>query len=472
LLTISFAVIITRNYIVKQVMAKKVNEGGVDDPESFIQRMPQRMAKMGHACSVICPKCGKKHTVLKNWPDGLEKQGWGTTCGCGQRLPLSSYFAESAVGGSPGHSAQKVANNLLETEEDDLSRLLDYGIPGVEVKAESPVKRTVYLRGQVVGWVYYGHETPPESMPLEWRNYYKEHPWTAIPISPRRTGKDCDSLSNAVRWLVLKDYVEAERAKRQQESIDPDDIDPEEYAMTTEPGVGSLHDELKKMYDHVGVHVDEPKVSLRKGERRWVVTCRRSTPLPIKSFGLDANKWRNQIVHYLNQWGNQNEMFVDQVEIHGFFRKNVTFTFVTTPYTYSEEVWQQRFGKKPQQEALDPDDPESYLRATLPKFKWEQSLLQTLREFHPTGVLYSATGTDRAAVVSATTYFDPEKDDWRMRFYEVVKTFLHKVMFHGSTYRLYCHKKHNTRPGYDEWYALITINLDVPQHTPMVEEIL
>ena len=70
---------------------------GIDDPddaESMVKRV--RPAKMGEVVNIICPKCGLKKQVFKNWPDDAPR-GWGYQCQCGAFIPLVNIVVEAVA---------------------------------------------------------------------------------------------------------------------------------------------------------------------------------------------------------------------------------------------------------------------------------------------------------------------------------------------------------------------------------------
>lgn len=64
------------------------------DPKNFIMAQPDP-ARLGQQVRLECPGCGKVKLLLKNWPDGLEDQGWGSKCACGVFLRYRDAIPES-----------------------------------------------------------------------------------------------------------------------------------------------------------------------------------------------------------------------------------------------------------------------------------------------------------------------------------------------------------------------------------------
>lgn len=67
------------------------------DPKDFILNQPPRYAPMGQQMRLDCPSCGRSRLVMKNWPDGLEDQGWGSKCECGTFLRYRNAVADPAL---------------------------------------------------------------------------------------------------------------------------------------------------------------------------------------------------------------------------------------------------------------------------------------------------------------------------------------------------------------------------------------
>src|SRR5512143_387601 len=83
-----------------------------DDPEAMVKRTHQ--AKLGELVDMICPKCGHKRQLLKNWPDDFE--GWGSKCEvCDTFIPYPQHVIE-AEEPEPEIDAEKYAKETLQPE--------------------------------------------------------------------------------------------------------------------------------------------------------------------------------------------------------------------------------------------------------------------------------------------------------------------------------------------------------------------
>lgn len=77
-------------------LAEGVAQPDPDDPEAMLQRV--RPAKLGELVSLICPVCGDKHEVFKNWPDDAPRE-WGFECKkCSAHIPVPQVVVEAADG--------------------------------------------------------------------------------------------------------------------------------------------------------------------------------------------------------------------------------------------------------------------------------------------------------------------------------------------------------------------------------------
>lgn len=104
-----------------------------DDPQTFLRHA--RSAKMGDLVTVVCPMCGDKRQLFKNWPDSSHTPSLGSTCGkCGGLIELGSALAEAIE--DPDAEMDKEAYTKDTLVPDDMLKSLGYQF--VETQIEEP----------------------------------------------------------------------------------------------------------------------------------------------------------------------------------------------------------------------------------------------------------------------------------------------------------------------------------------------
>lgn len=85
-----------------------------DDPAAYVQRT--RQAKLGELVVEICPGCGHKKEVFKNWPDNMP--GLGSPCEkCGTFIPLAQRVVEAdEPQPEPEIDAEKYTRDTLQPQ--------------------------------------------------------------------------------------------------------------------------------------------------------------------------------------------------------------------------------------------------------------------------------------------------------------------------------------------------------------------
>lgn len=85
-----------------------------DDPEAMLQRT--HMAKMGDLVDVVCPTCGDRRQLFKNWPDGTKD--WGSACAkCGSFIPLPNMVVDSLADPDADLNPEEYANDTLNVDQ-------------------------------------------------------------------------------------------------------------------------------------------------------------------------------------------------------------------------------------------------------------------------------------------------------------------------------------------------------------------
>lgn len=258
--------------------------------------------------------------------------------------------------------------------------------------------------------------------------------------------------------LVAKDRESYGKYEESQEDLG----DLENYISTTEPGVGSLRSGLKQFYDYVGVHVKDAPICVLANQKKWIVTCRRETPMPMP--GADAAEWKNQIQTWMEKWADQNKLRIlwsgrryhGKVKFHGFIRKNLTLTFETAPagapllHGWSDHV------ANIQYESLDDeDDPEKMVDRMARLATWERDLYNRLWEFHPYGIGYQIAGTEYGGIIAADLFFPPEKDGFADRLFYFLREAMPKF-FHLWSMNMWTWKKE--QDWREEWAIVFLYN--------------
>jgi len=295
---------------------------------------------------------------------------------------------------------------------------------------------------------------------------------------------DWRSMDMLIGWV--KEQVESRGYKlkddffgKTYEALDPDDPElythPDKFSEqpTYEKIEGALRRMLAPYYSRVTINrrpgmfnsagsltrMSKPTVDRFHDNYVWTIHCNRDTPLPLTLAnralpGYDID-WREQVKHWFEKWAAHANLSLLKFEIYGRLRKDPTFQFETV-----------RIG--PLKEALNPDDdPENYLPAYLDRQREvvEQKLMEALWKWHPYGVGYNSVIGPQVAMVSATTYFPPEKDNFAIRFKDFVidwftKNKLLTVHFHKLT------AGGGHEKDYPRWSIFLSLNADWPPDEP------
>lgn len=295
---------------------------------------------------------------------------------------------------------------------------------------------------------------------------------------------DWRSMDMLIGWI--KEQVENRGYKlkddlfgKTYEGLDPDD--PELYThpekFKEQPDYEKIESALRVMlapyYTRISVNrrpgmfntagsltrMSKPTTERFQNSFVWTIHCNRDTPLPLSIAnrnlpGYDLD-WRQEVKHWFEKWAAHSNLSLLKFEIYGRLRKDPTFQFETIS-----------FG--PIKEALNPDDdPENYLPHYMDRQRevLEQKLMEDLWKWHPYGVGYNCVISPRVAMVTAQTYFPPEKDNFAGRFRDFVLDWFtkNKVMT--------VHFSKLTAGGglekdYPRWSVFLAVNAEWPPDEP------
>lgn len=296
---------------------------------------------------------------------------------------------------------------------------------------------------------------------------------------------DWRSMDMLIDWI--KEQVEARGYKLKDDLFgktyesegDPDDPDlylhPEKY--TEQPSYEKIESALRVMlapyYSRVSVNrrpgMFNPAGSPTRMSRYtsspfqdsfvWTIHCNRDTPLPLSivnrnlpGYNLD---WRQEVKHWFEKWAAKSGLSLIKFEIYGRLRKDPTFQLETA-----------RFG--PLKEAADPyDEPEKYLPVYFDRQREvvEQKLMEALWKWHPYGVGYNSVIGPQVAMVTAQTYFPPEKDNFAGRFRDfVIDWFTKNKLLTVHSHKLTAGGGHDK--DYPRWSVFLALNMDWPPDEP------
>jgi hypothetical protein len=191
----------------------------------------------------------------------------------------------------------------------------------------------------------------------------------------------------------------------------------------------------------------------------WTVHCRRSSllRLPLEDENRQKIDWRREVKNWFDRWALENQIFLlgSTFKIQGRLRKDPTFTF---------ETYRVEGGPAPRQEAQAEGEsheptPEEFLSAMSLAEGWPADLRDALWKFHPYGCGYTVWGIGQMAVVTATTYFPPNQDDYAARFKQLVVDWLvsHEIMPVKEAV-LRSQKAPGRSNDYPEWNLTLWIN--------------
>lgn len=300
---------------------------------------------------------------------------------------------------------------------------------------------------------------------------------------------DWRSMDMIIGWI--KEQVESRGYKlkddlfgKTYEGLDPDDPElythPEKFSQ--QPSYEKIESDLRVMlapyYSRVNVNrrpgMFNTAGSLTRMSKPtsagpfqnsyvWTIHCNRDTPLPLSvanrnlpGYNLD---WRQEVKHWFEKWAARHNLSLLKFEIYGRLRKDPTFQFETVS-----------FG--PLKEALDPyDEPEKYLPVYMDRQRevLEQRLMEDLWKWHPYGVGYNGVISPNVAMITAQTYFPPEKDHFALRFREFVIDWFTKNKVMAIHFDKLTagggHDKH-----YPRWSVFLALNADWPPDEPAYVE--
>lgn len=336
---------------------------------------------------------------------------------------------------------------------------------------------TLVDRQEHTGLDLVGHEPVWK---IDWRTMDMLIPWVKQQVESRG-------------YKLVKDEVDGVSFGYQYEGLDPDDPElythPERY--TQQPSDEKIEGELRRMlapyYTRVSINKRPGLFASREliqrnvpgepegAEHRipfkdgwvWTIHCNRDTPLPLPPTrpyvghrGPDPNSWRNQVESWFEKWAKDAGLYLFNFEIYGRLRKDPTFQFQTA-----------RIG--PLKEAAE-DDPEQFFAHHVKTVDWDRDLAEALWKFHPYGVGYNVIGFPRGAYIAATTYFEPDKDDFARRFRDYAINWLKENRIMPLKFaKLYTFPHANRPKDYPQWSVIAAINVpwadkDLPEHAPTV----
>lgn len=194
----------------------------------------------------------------------------------------------------------------------------------------------------------------------------------------------------------------------------------------------------------------------------WTIHCNRDTALPIpknvsayRGSLIGGVDWRSQVQQWFHDWARESGLHLNSFKIYGRLRTDPTFQFETM-----------RIG--PLKENEDDDlTPEQFIAHHIDRQDVKEELLEALWKWHPTGVSYNALVAPRLAIIMATLYFPPEKDDFYLKFVEFVKNWIvNRKLFPVTITKLTGGPHHPFDSNYPRWGLTLAINMDWPPDSP------
>lgn len=398
---------------------------------------------------------------------------------------------------------RSLASRLLENDEDfnvsgEINRLTTSLHPDYEIESEgnhwnvykklatpSPYASKNTPLGTsghnaFIGEITYDDmaDMPKETMTPEQIAHWDTHRWMASAGHREEDRKFCASFKEAFIWVVSRN---AEKRAKLRESEDLDSPDPyiKPDLFTGQPSEEKIESQLRVK---LRPYYPDVRISKRPGMFHgrtggnvkitdnyiWTIHCNRDTQLPLEkntyayrgspyANGVD---WRSQIEQWFRDWASESGLLITNFEIHGRLRKDPTFQFETT-----------RLGRLKENE--DDLSPESYFANFVDKSDLQNEILGALWKFHSGGVSYNAMIGPRFALVSATLYFPPEKDDFYKRFVEFVTNWItQRKLFQITDTKLTGGPHYPHDSNYPRWGLILTINMngwpsDTPAYVPV-----
>lgn len=383
---------------------------------------------------------------------------------------------------------RSLASRLLENDEDfnvsdEIARMTTTH-PGYEIEAQGGhwnVYKLMDNRQGFIGEITYDDmaDMPVETMTPEQIDHWNKHRWMANAGWREEDRKMCASFDEAVNYIITTTNNRVPRRVRESEELDKPELYTHPDRFTKQPTEEKIESQLRVK---LRPYYPDVRISKRPGMFHgrtggnvkitdnyiWTIHCNRDTQLPLEkntyayrgspyANGVD---WRSQIEQWFRDWASESGLLITNFEIHGRLRKDPTFQFETT-----------RLGRLKENE--DDLSPESYFANFVDKSDLQNEILGALWKFHSGGVSYNAMIGPRFALVSATLYFPPEKDDFYKRFVEFVTNWItQRKLFQITDTKLTGGPHYPHDSNYPRWGLILTINMngwpsDTPAYVPV-----